>query len=153
MEANYATRSTTTSFCQPERKLGWTCHQAGKCSGCGVVNRGHFSFAGWLAWRQTKPVALWLIIKNTTSVKVSWKTTQCQQWKKWQQRIQSSWCCPCNTSATRSVMDDDIESSRIDSWLMLLLTARCLAISLRSSAICCCCCCSISTIWCRLLCI
>jgi len=28
LEANYATKSTTTSFCQPERKFGWTYDEA-----------------------------------------------------------------------------------------------------------------------------
>ena len=35
VETNYATRSTTISFCQPERKFNWTCDLA--CNVLGVM--------------------------------------------------------------------------------------------------------------------
>jgi len=49
MEANYATRLTTISFCQPERKFGWRCDQARNVPD--AVTRGK--------WRQP-----WIVLKS-----------------------------------------------------------------------------------------
>jgi len=64
-------------------------------------------------------------------------------------RIQSAWCRSWSSPATRSVTDDINVSSCTDSWLTLLVTARCRDNSPRSCAISRCCCDSISTTCCR----